>query len=58
MAVLSNPILLVVFAILAGGGYLIVQLNMIGPLMKIGTAVVEQSIEIARVPTLQIDGPD
>jgi protein SEY1 len=51
MAVLRNPVLFVLFIILAGGGYLAVQAGMVGPMMKIGNAVVEQSVEIARVRT-------
>jgi protein SEY1 len=56
MAVLRNPIWIVLFAILAGGGYLVVQAGLIGPLMKIGNAVVEQSVDIARVlsPNIQV----
>lgn len=50
MAVLRNPVLFVLFILLAGGGYLAVQAGMVGPMMKIGNAVVEQSVEIARVP--------
>jgi hypothetical protein len=49
MAVLRNPIWIILFAILAGGGYLVVQAGLVGPLMKIGNAVVEQSVDIARV---------
>jgi protein SEY1 len=56
MAVLRNPLWIVLFAIMAGGGYLVVQAGLVGPLMKIGNAVVEQSVDIARVlsPTLQV----
>src|SRR5208282_5782028 len=54
MAVLRNPILFVLFAIIAGGGYLIVQAGLLGPIMKIGNAVVDQSVEIARVGTLTV----
>ena len=49
MAVIRNPVLFVLFAIMAGGGYLVVQAGLLGPLMKIGNAVVNQSVEIARV---------
>jgi hypothetical protein len=49
MAVLRNPILFLLFAIMAGGGYLVVQAGLLGPIMKIGNAVVDQSLEIARV---------
>lgn len=49
MAVIRNPILVVLFALMAGGGYLVVQAGLLGPLMKIGNAVVDQSVEIARV---------
>jgi hypothetical protein len=57
MAVLRNPILVVLFALMAGGGYLVVQAGLLGPLMKIGNAVVDQSVEIARVirPLLKKD---
>jgi hypothetical protein len=49
MAVIRNPILFVLFALMAGGGYLVVQAGLLGPLMKVGNAVVDQSVEIARV---------
>jgi hypothetical protein len=49
MAVIRNPIWIVLFALMAGGGYLVVQAGLVGPLMKIGNAVVEQSVDIARV---------
>ena len=49
MAVIRNPILVVLFALMAGGGYLVVQAGLLGPLMKIGNAVMDQSVEIARV---------
>jgi hypothetical protein len=49
MTVLRNPILIVLFAVMAGGGYLVVQAGLVGPLMKIGNAVVEQSVEMVRV---------
>lgn len=49
MAVLRNPILIVLFVIMAGGGWLVVQAGMVGPILKIGNAMVEQSVEIARV---------
>jgi hypothetical protein len=49
MAVLRNPILFVLFALMAGGGYLVVQAGLLGPIMKVGNAAFEQSIEIARV---------
>lgn len=56
MAVLRNPLWIVLFAIMAGGGYLVVQAGLVGPLMKIGNAVVEQSVDIARVlsPNIQV----
>ena len=47
MAVIRNPILFVLFAIMAGGGYLVVQAGLLGPLMIIGNAVVNQRVEIA-----------
>jgi len=49
MAVLRNPVLFVLFVLLAGGAYLVVQAGLVGPMMKIGNAVVDQSIDIARV---------
>ena len=49
MAVLRNPVLFVLFALMAGGGFLVVQAGLLGPLMKVGNAVVDQSVEIARV---------
>jgi len=49
MAVLRNPMLMVLFVIMAGGGWLVVQAGMVGPMLKIGNAMVEQSVEIARV---------
>jgi hypothetical protein len=49
MAVLRNPILIVLFVVMAGGGWIVVQAGMVGPIVKIGNAVVEQSLEIARV---------
>ena len=49
MAVIRNPIWILLFALMAGGGYLVVQAGLVGPLMKIGNAVVEQSVDIARV---------
>ena len=49
MAVLRNPVLIVLFVVMAGGGWLVVQAGMVGPMVKIGNAVVEQSVEIARV---------
>ena len=49
MAVLRNPFLFVFFVLLAGGGYLVVQAGLVAPMMKIGNAVVDQSIDIARV---------
>ena len=49
MAVLRNPILFVLFVIMAGGGYLVVQAGLLGPIIKIGNAVLDQSVEIARV---------
>ena len=49
MAVLRNPFLFVLFVLLAGGGYLVVQAGLVAPMMKIGNAVVDQSLEIARV---------
>ena len=56
MAVLRNPILMVLFMIMAGGAWLVVQANLVGPIIKIGNAVVEQSVEIARVsPTFTLN---
>jgi len=52
MAVLRNPILIVLFVVMAGGGWIVVQAGMVGPIVKIGNAVVEQSLEIARVRIL------
>lgn len=49
MAVIRNPILFVLFALMAGGAFLVVQAGLLGPILKIGNAVVEQGIEIARV---------
>jgi len=49
MAVLRNPILIVLFVVLAGGAWFVVQAGMVGPIMKIGNAMLEQSVEIARV---------
>jgi hypothetical protein len=49
MAVLRNPILFVLFIAMAGGGFLVVQAGMVGPMAKVGNAVLEQSVEIARV---------
>lgn len=54
MAVLRNPVLFVLFALMAGGGYLVIQAGLLGPLMKVGNAVVDQSVEIARVFSLGI----
>ena len=51
MAVLRNPILFVLFALMVGGGYLVVEAGLVGPVTKIGRAVVDQSVEIARVHT-------
>lgn len=51
MAVLRNPVLFVLFVLLVGGGWFAVQAGLVGPMMKIGNAVVDQSIEIARVLT-------
>lgn len=53
MAVLRNPILFVLFVIMAGGGYLVVQAGLLGPIIKIGNAVLDQSVEIARVHLYQ-----
>ena len=52
MAVLRNPVLFVLFVLMCGGGYLVVQAGLLGPLMKIGNAVVDQSVDIARVLSL------
>jgi hypothetical protein len=52
MAVLRNPVLFVLFVLMSGGGYLVVQAGLLGPLMKIGNAVVDQSVDIARVLSL------
>jgi hypothetical protein len=50
MAVIRNPILVVLFALMAGGAWLVVQAGLMGPIVKLGNAVVEQSVEIAKVP--------
>ena len=50
MAVIRNPILFVLFALIAGGAWFVVQAGLLGPIIKVGNAVVEQSVEIARVP--------
>jgi protein SEY1 len=52
MAVLRNPVLFVLFVLMSGGGYLVVQAGLLGPLMKVGNAVVDQSVDIARVLSL------
>jgi len=52
MAVLRNPVLFVLFALMAGGGYIIVQLGLLGPIIKVTNAAVEQGIELARVLSL------
>jgi hypothetical protein len=49
MTVLRNPVLFVLFAVIAGGAYLVVQAGLQGPIMKVGITVVEKSVEIARV---------
>lgn len=49
MAVLRNPVLFVLFVLMAGGGYIVVQLGLLGPMIKVTNAAVEQGIELARV---------
>ena len=49
MAVLRNPLLFVLLVLLAGGAWFVVQAGLLGPVMKIVNAVIEQAIEIARV---------
>jgi protein SEY1 len=49
MAVLRNPILFVLFIAMAGGGFLVLQAGMVGPMAEVGNAVLEQGVEIARV---------
>jgi len=49
MAVLRNPVLFVLFALMAGGGYIVVQLGLLGPIIKVTNAAVEQGVELARV---------
>jgi protein SEY1 len=49
MALWRNPILFVLFIAMIGGGYLAVQAGLLVPMMKVGNAMVEQMIELARV---------
>ena len=49
MALWRNPILFVLFVAMIGGSYLAVQAGLLVPMMKVGNAMVEECIELARV---------
>ena len=49
MAVLRNPLLFLLVLLIGGGAFVVVQAGLLGPLMKVGNAVFDQSVEIARV---------
>jgi len=48
MAVLRNPFLFFLVLVIVGGGVVVVQAGMLGPLTKVGNAVLDQTVEIAR----------
>jgi len=49
MTVLRNPLLFLLVLLIGGGAFVVVQAGLLGPLMKVGNAVFDQSVEIARV---------
>jgi protein SEY1 len=49
MVVLRNPVLLVLVVVMVVGGWIVVQLGLVGPMMQIVNAMVQQGVEIAKV---------
>ncbi|RPB18769.1 protein sey1 [Terfezia boudieri ATCC MYA-4762] len=58
-AVLRSPIYFMVVLILAALGYVIYTLNLVGPMLRVGNAMMTQGVEIAREKLREfVDAPD